>query len=561
VTEPRPGDEVAGFRLEEVIGRGGMGIVYRARQLRLDRTVALKVIAPQLASDAGFRARFESESRLAASIQHPNVVTVYQADEVDGLLFLAMQYVPGVDLKSVIATSPGGMDVNRAVGIVEQVAAALDAAHAAGLVHRDVKPANVLVVEEGPYEKAYLSDFGLTKQLGGAAGMTATGQLVGTLAYIAPEQLRAEPLDARTDVYALGCVLFEALTGRAPFDRDSDAALIFSHLSDPPPRATELRDGLPAAFDDVCTRALAKSPDDRYASAGDLATAARAAMSAAPADDGPTLLGPPPTPAAPEAATVPWSPAVAVASAQPGDSGPVPSRGKRPLAIVLLAIVALIGVAGIAAIVIAAGGSGGGGGGGDDGGSGGGGGQGSGKDPGATSGPSVVESSTPSAPVSGPAIPAAADKNLASAANAAGCTVSSFAEEGREHSANPADWVYDANPPTSGTHAPTWAQDGVYPFGSAPNKGLTTHALEHGRIDIQYGPSLTQGEFDQLQTLMAEDEGYHQLLFKNQTKMPFAVAATSWTQQLGCKAMNPKVFDAIRAFKARYTDQAPENVP
>jgi hypothetical protein len=172
------------------------------------------------------------------------------------------------------------------------------------------------------------------------------------------------------------------------------------------------------------------------------------------------------------------------------------------------------------------------------------------------------EDITPKQPVAGPAIPAAAISDLPAAAKAAGCTNRTFESEGRTHSENVADWKYKTNPPTSGTHAPVPAQDGVYPFGKAPDKGQTTHALEHGRINIQYGPSTTLAQFNQLQSLMSENrDGYHQLLYKNQTGMPFAVAVTAWTHQLGCKTMNPRVFDAIRAFAGRYTDQAPETVP
>lgn len=167
----------------------------------------------------------------------------------------------------------------------------------------------------------------------------------------------------------------------------------------------------------------------------------------------------------------------------------------------------------------------------------------------------------PSAPTKGAAIPPAANTQLASSVQQAGCTVKTFPSEGGTHSANPSDWKYKTNPPTSGIHDPTPASDGVYPFGQKPSVGMTTHSLQHGRIDIQYGPGVTRRQYAQLQTLVAEDGGYHQLLFRNQTNMPFAVAATAWTQMLGCKTFTPKVFDAIRNFKKRYTDQAPESVP
>jgi hypothetical protein len=171
------------------------------------------------------------------------------------------------------------------------------------------------------------------------------------------------------------------------------------------------------------------------------------------------------------------------------------------------------------------------------------------------------EELAPSTPVSGPTIPPAAETSLPAAAKAAGCKLQTFESEGRDHDENPESWKYKANPPTSGTHNPTWAEDGVYAFGKAPAVGFTTHALEHGRINIQYGSKLTKAQFDQLQTLMAEDQGYHQLLYRNQTNMPGALAATAWTQQMVCPTFNPKVFDALRNFKARYVDQGPEAVP
>jgi Protein of unknown function (DUF3105) len=178
-----------------------------------------------------------------------------------------------------------------------------------------------------------------------------------------------------------------------------------------------------------------------------------------------------------------------------------------------------------------------------------------------TKDPETGEEITASAPVSGPAVPPAAETDLQTSAKAAGCKLQTFESEGREHDDNPKSWKYKANPPTSGTHAPVPAADGVYPFGKAPSVGETVHALEHGRIDIQYGPKLTKAQYDQLQTLMSEDQGYHQLLFKNQTNMPGTIAVTAWLQQMTCPTMSPKVFDAIRNFKGRYTDQGPEAVP
>ncbi len=267
------GAVVAGYRIERLLGRGGMGHVYLTTQLSLDRRVALKLIAPDLADDGGFRERFVNESRLAASIDHPHVIPVYEADERDGVLFLAMRYVDGPNLKELVGTH-GRLEPARAVRIVAQVADALQAAHDRGLVHRDVKPANVLVAGGEGREHAYLTDFGLTKRSASESGLTQTGQWVGTLDYVAPEQLRGEAIDGRADVYALGCVLYEALTGRPPFPRDNDIAKLWAHISDPVPSPRALFPDIPQAIEDVVTRAMDKAPDHRFASAGELGEAA-----------------------------------------------------------------------------------------------------------------------------------------------------------------------------------------------------------------------------------------------------------------------------------------------
>ena len=269
-----PGTQLAGYRIEGVAGEGGMGTVYLATQVALGRPVALKLISPEHGSDPAFRERFARESRLAALIDHPNVVPVYEAGEADGLLFIAMRFVPGTDLRALISRER--LEPARAVEIVGQVAAALDAAHRRGLVHRDVKPANILISTEGGVEHVYLTDFGLTKRTTAQSALTEVGMFVGTLDYVAPEQIRGEATDARADVYALGCVLYHALTGAAPFDRDSDVATIQAHLNDPPPRVG--RGELPASLDAVIAHALAKDPAERYPSAGDLARAAREAV-------------------------------------------------------------------------------------------------------------------------------------------------------------------------------------------------------------------------------------------------------------------------------------------
>lgn len=270
--ELNPGDVLGGCRVEAVIARGGMGVVYRAVQLDLQRPVALKVIAGDRAEDPEFRERFERESRMAAAIDHPNVVPVYAAGEEDGALFIVMRFVPGSDLHALIK-EVGGLPPQRAAAIVGQVAAALDAAHAAGLVHRDVKPANVLLASDSGH--AYLSDFGLMRALDPQVPLTDSGRWMGTVDFAAPEQLRGERVEARSDVYSLGCVLYAALTGGPPFPRGTVTATMLAHLDDPRPRPSTA--GAPPSFDRVIARALAKDPADRYPSAGDLGRAAEAA--------------------------------------------------------------------------------------------------------------------------------------------------------------------------------------------------------------------------------------------------------------------------------------------
>jgi len=267
-----PGAEIAGCRIEAVAGRGGMGIVYRATQLSLGRPVAVKLIAPERAGDPGFRERFQRESRIAAAIDHPNVIPVYAAGEEGGHLYLVMRYVKGTDLQALLARERR-LDAERVAAIATQVGAALDAAHAAGLVHRDVKPANVLLAAD----HAYLADFGLSQIVGSETRLTSTGQWIGTVDFMAPEQFSGAPVDARADVYALGCVLYTALTGETPYPRGTVPATMLAHMHDPQPRPTEVADGVPAGFDRVIARALAKDPDRRYPSAGDLGRAALAA--------------------------------------------------------------------------------------------------------------------------------------------------------------------------------------------------------------------------------------------------------------------------------------------
>lgn len=267
------GGEFARHRIEGVAGRGGMGVVYRATDLALDRTVALKVIAADLAEDDEFRTRFQSESRAAASLRHPNILTIFGAGEERGIHYVTMQLVEGQDLGNLIAAK-GRLEPRTAARITAQIGSALDVAHAAGLAHRDVKPANILLQGEGESLHCYLTDFGLARKTASAARLTKSGQWIGTLDYIAPEQIEGGPTDGRADVYSLGCVLTHALTGKVPFARETDAATIYAHLEDPPPRPSVEVPGVPAQLDGVVGRSLAKRPADRYPSAGDLGFAA-----------------------------------------------------------------------------------------------------------------------------------------------------------------------------------------------------------------------------------------------------------------------------------------------
>jgi serine/threonine protein kinase len=271
-----PGTVLGEFVIESIAGRGGMGVVYRARQKNPDRIVALKVVSDALADDPQFRARFQGEAAIAARIEHPNVIPVYAVGEASGTLFIAMRFVDGMDLRALLTHEPR-LEPSRATAIVDQVAQALDAAHAHGLVHRDVKPANILIVSGGGREHAYLTDFGVSRAVTGTHGLTGTGAFIGTVDYVAPEQARGERVDARADVYSLGCVLFQALTGTVPFPVDNDLAKLYAHSSQQPPAARERNPDLSPAFDAVLLRAMAKDPDDRYPSAGDLGRAAVAA--------------------------------------------------------------------------------------------------------------------------------------------------------------------------------------------------------------------------------------------------------------------------------------------
>src|SRR4051812_20134464 len=273
------GSSLGPYRVEGTLAHGGMGVVYRATEVALERPVALKVINPALAWEPGFRERFDRESRFAASVDDPHIVPVYAAGECDGVLYIAMRLVEGTDLRSLIAAE-GALCPGRAVDIVAQVASALDAAHARGLVHRDVKPANVLIAQHEGADHVYLTDFGVTKSAGSVSSLTAAGHWAGTVDYVAPEQIRGEPVGPATDVYSLGCVLYESLTGAVPFPRDNDLAKLWAHGSDPPPSPSDEVVEVPAALAAVVQRAMAKRAEARFATAGELGVAALDAIHA-----------------------------------------------------------------------------------------------------------------------------------------------------------------------------------------------------------------------------------------------------------------------------------------
>ena len=278
-----------------------MAVVYRAYDARLDRRVALKILAPGLALDEAFRQRFIRESRAAAAVDHPHIIPVFEAGEANGVLFIAMRYVQGGDVGSLLDTV-GQLSPRRVSSIISQVASALDAAHERGLVHRDVKPANMLLdsrTGNGEADHVYLSDFGLSKQSFAVTGLTSTGQFLGTLDYVSPEQIEGRPVDGRADQYALACAAFELLAGTPPFRRDEGVAVVFAQLSQPPPPLTARRAGLPDATNSVLAKAMAKSPDDRYRTCRDFAASLHAALGLPPAATDDQTLPTPPVTSAP----------------------------------------------------------------------------------------------------------------------------------------------------------------------------------------------------------------------------------------------------------------------
>ncbi len=283
-----PGSRIAGYVLAEQIGAGGMAVVFRAHDERLDRQVALKILAPAFAADQAFRQRFIRESRAAAAVDDPHIIPVFEAGEADGVLFIAMRYVRGGDVRSLLVES-GPLPSARVAEIISQVSSALDAAHERGLVHRDVKPANMLLdsrAGSGRPDHVYLSDFGLSKGTLATSGLTSTGTFLGTLDYISPEQIEGKPVDGRADQYALACAAFELLTGAPPFRRDEAMAVMYAQLSQPAPTVTSRRPDLPPAVDAAFDRALAKAPGDRWARCQEFAEALRASLGITPYDSG-----------------------------------------------------------------------------------------------------------------------------------------------------------------------------------------------------------------------------------------------------------------------------------
>jgi serine/threonine protein kinase len=311
LTGLRPGSRVAGYLLADLVGVGGMAVVFRARDEGLDRTVALKVLAGNLAGDQAARERFTREARTVANVEHPHIIPVYAAGQADGLLYIAMRFVDGADLHALIRRD-GPLPPRRAAAFVSGMASALDAAHAVGVVHRDVKPANVLVdARPGRPEHGYLTDFGVARVMRSTGGLTIAGQFIGTPNYGAPEQISGAAVDGRTDQYALACVTYELLTGSVPFKREDPMMVLFAHAHAEPPLLTAARPDLPEAVDAVLARGLAKRPDRRFDSCGDFADALRDALGLEPYDPrrpakpGRTSLAAPAPPPAPQSASTP----------------------------------------------------------------------------------------------------------------------------------------------------------------------------------------------------------------------------------------------------------------
>src|SRR3954466_5489825 len=330
------GTEIGGYRILNLLGQGGMGVVYLADNVATGQRVALKLLTPDLARSSGFRERFVREANYASSMRHPNVIEVFDAGEQEGVLYIAMQYVEGEDLKALLVRE-GRLDARRTVGLLGQVASALDAAHSTGLMHRDIKPGNVMIAAGQP-EHCYLTDFGLSKNPSSdSIALTAQGEFVGTIDYTAPELVLGKKADARLDVYSLGCLFYECLAGQPPFPKERDVEVLYAHIQDPPPRVSAVRPDLPPALDDVIVKAMAKKPEDRFATCSAFIDAARTivgepAMAPPPPPPPPPGVpappaaegGPPPPPPGPQPLAEPPPPPGAVAG--PSDPTPAPHR-------------------------------------------------------------------------------------------------------------------------------------------------------------------------------------------------------------------------------------------
>jgi len=332
---PLIGNEFAGYRLRAVLGRGGMSVVYQAENPRLGSVVALKVLAPELAADDAFRARFLAESRIAASLNHPNVIPVYDTGCCEDLLYIALRFVSGTDLRQVLKKQ-GRISTASALFLAGQAARALDAAHRSGLVHRDVKPGNLLIERGGDDDPdhVYLADFGITKHAMSRSGLTSTGQFLGTIDYVAPEQIRGTSVTGLADQYSLGCVLYECLTGRLPFEKDLDAAIVWAHVEEMPPVPTSLRPELPPGVDEVFSRVLAKRPADRYRDCREFVAAARASLGSVTAEPhaGASLAGPRAENFAPPPQALTPARGVAAAGLQPARGNQGDTTSHRPQA-------------------------------------------------------------------------------------------------------------------------------------------------------------------------------------------------------------------------------------
>jgi serine/threonine protein kinase len=290
------GTTIGGYRLDELVGQGGMGVVYRGLSAADGSRVAVKLLTPDLARQPGFRERFVREARYATSLNHPNVIEVYDAGEQDGVLFIAMQFVEGTDLKNLLAQQ-GALDPGRAVRLMGQVAGALDVAHSQGLLHRDIKPGNIMIA---PGDHCFLTDFGLSKNVSSdSIALTAQGEFVGTIDYTAPELVLGKEADSRLDVYSLGCLFYECLAGAPPFNKERDVEVLYAHIQDPPPKISAVRGDVPPELDGVIAKAMAKKPGDRYATASEFMDHARAVMGEPPPPPPPPPAGPPPPPPPP----------------------------------------------------------------------------------------------------------------------------------------------------------------------------------------------------------------------------------------------------------------------